>query len=67
MRKLGTFFVPFGASPALKIACRDTPWHGESGKASTGGHITVDFLAPTHPEEKKRVVTHHVYKTDAAY
>ncbi|KAN0128161.1 hypothetical protein V8E53_014013 [Lactarius tabidus] len=46
---------------------RDTPWHGESGKASTGGHLTVDFLAPTHPDAEKRVITHHVYKTDDAY
>ncbi|KAN0137542.1 hypothetical protein V8E53_004593 [Lactarius tabidus] len=52
IRKLGKRKVEYAE-------VRDTPWHGESGKASTGGHITVDFLAPTHPEEKKRVVTHH--------
>ncbi|KAN0127777.1 hypothetical protein V8E53_014390, partial [Lactarius tabidus] len=44
---------------------RDTPWHSESGLASTGGHLTVDFYAPTNGNTP--VITHHVYKTDAAY
>jgi hypothetical protein len=28
---------------ALTIFCRPTGWHGESGAAKAGGHITVDF------------------------
>ncbi|KAN0135143.1 hypothetical protein V8E53_007034, partial [Lactarius tabidus] len=44
---------------------RDTPWHGKSGLASTGGHLTVDFYAPTNGNTP--VIMHHVYKTDAVY
>ncbi|KAN0124629.1 1,3-beta-glucan synthase component domain containing protein [Lactarius tabidus] len=43
---------------------KDTPWHGESGKASSGGHITVNFEAPTN--KKTPIITHHVYKTNKA-
>lgn len=38
-------------------------WHGESGAATTGGHITVDFLR----WDGSHVTTHHVYPTDDAY
>jgi hypothetical protein len=43
--------------------CRPTGWHGESGAAETGGHITVDFCNGNG----EHVVTHHVYRTDNAY
>jgi hypothetical protein len=64
-QRLSTYFVFFGAYQAVMIACRDTPWHGESGKASSGGHITVNFEAPTN--KKTPIITHHVYKTNKAY
>jgi hypothetical protein len=43
--------------------CRPTGWHGESGRANWGGHITVDFRTRAHVH----VSTHHVYRTEAAY
>lgn len=46
---------------------RPTPWHGENGKASTGGHITVDFVTPETETKPVRVRRHHVYPSDEAY
>ncbi|KAF8797333.1 hypothetical protein BYT27DRAFT_7219267 [Phlegmacium glaucopus] len=48
---------------AVKASVRPTGWHGESGLATAGGHIVVDWyrLDGTH------VTTHHVYPTDDAY
>ena len=44
------------------ISCRPMGWHGKSGAAHFGSHITIDFLSSnTH------VVTHHVYLTNATY
>jgi hypothetical protein len=45
------------------LSCRPTGWHGESGAAHSGGHITVDFLSSSN----QHVVTHHVYPSDDAY
>ncbi|KAH9012498.1 hypothetical protein EDB85DRAFT_2222926 [Lactarius pseudohatsudake] len=42
---------------------RPTGWHGESGRANWGGHVTVDFRTQAHVH----VSTHHVYRTEAAY
>ncbi|KAH9022544.1 hypothetical protein EDB85DRAFT_1895180 [Lactarius pseudohatsudake] len=42
---------------------RPTGWHGESGVAESGGHITVDFCT----RARVHVATHHVYCTEAAY
>ncbi|KAF8808578.1 hypothetical protein BYT27DRAFT_7210704 [Phlegmacium glaucopus] len=48
---------------AIKASVRPTGWHGESGLATAGGHIVVDWyrLDGTH------VSTHQVYPTDNAY
>ena len=40
--------------------CRPTGWHGESGAAGAGGHITVDFQR----RDGRHVTTHHVYRMD---
>jgi hypothetical protein len=45
------------------MAYRETGWHGESGTAFSGGHITVNFKN----EDGEHVTTHHMYLTDAAY
>ncbi|KAH9039010.1 hypothetical protein EDB85DRAFT_2287346 [Lactarius pseudohatsudake] len=42
---------------------RPIEWHGESGAAKEGGHLTVDFLAP----DWSHVVTQHVYSSSEAY
>ncbi|KAI9432011.1 hypothetical protein H4582DRAFT_1135203 [Lactarius indigo] len=42
---------------------RPIGWHGESGAARWGGHLTVDFF----DAEGGFVSTDHVYLTDAAY
>ncbi|KAH9034326.1 hypothetical protein EDB85DRAFT_1889823 [Lactarius pseudohatsudake] len=42
---------------------RPMGWHGESGSANWGGHVTVDFRMQAHIH----VSTHHVYCTEAAY
>ncbi|KAH9035672.1 hypothetical protein EDB85DRAFT_1889250 [Lactarius pseudohatsudake] len=42
---------------------RPMGWHGESGSANWGGHVTVDF----HMQAHIHVSTHHVYCTEAAY
>jgi hypothetical protein len=44
------------------LSNRPTGFHGESGRARTGGHITVDFWT-----RKTHYATHHIYATDAAY
>jgi len=44
------------------LSYRPTGWHGESGAAHSGGHLTVDFRS-----KSKHVVTHHVYPTNDAY
>jgi hypothetical protein len=46
----------------LILSCRPTGWHGESGNAKSGGHITVDFRS-----RSSHITTHHVYKKDDAY
>jgi hypothetical protein len=48
---------------ALTSFCRPTGFHGESGTAKAGGHITVDF----YRRDNKFITTHHVYPTDKAY
>ena len=45
------------------MACRETGWHGESGQATWGGHITVDF----EDSDDNHVTTQHVYPTNAGY
>src|SRR4030088_600113 len=45
------------------LFCRPTGWHGESGAAHSGGHITIDFLS----SDDKHIATHHVYPSDDAY
>jgi hypothetical protein len=52
----------FNASPSL-TTCRDCGWHGESGLAESGGHVTVDFRTAAG----RIVTTHHVYPTDEGY
>jgi hypothetical protein len=47
----------------LTSFCRPTGWHGESGAAEAGGHLTVDF----YRLDNEHVVTHHVYRTNDAY
>jgi hypothetical protein len=42
---------------------RPTGWHGESGGAQSGGHITVDFRS----YRNKHITTHHIYPTDDGY
>ncbi|KAH9983577.1 hypothetical protein BJV77DRAFT_966706 [Russula vinacea] len=39
-------------------------WHGESGGAKSGGHITVDFW---EEDGVTHVTRHHVYPTDEGY
>jgi hypothetical protein len=60
LRYVPTHF--FNASPAL-TTCRSTGWHGESGIADSGGHVTVDFMTIGGIV----VTTHHVYQSDGAY
>ncbi|KAH9035248.1 hypothetical protein EDB85DRAFT_2143899 [Lactarius pseudohatsudake] len=44
----------------IEIAkARPTGWHGESGAAKEGGHVTVDFIAPKL--SKVKIITQHVY------
>ncbi|KAF8258538.1 hypothetical protein EI94DRAFT_1815143 [Lactarius quietus] len=38
-------------------------WHGESGSADLGGHITICFLR----EDGRCVTMGHIYCTDEAY
>jgi hypothetical protein len=45
------------------MAYREMGWHGKSGAAFLGGHITVDF----ENKDGEHVTTHHVYPMDAAY
>jgi hypothetical protein len=45
------------------LSHRPTPWHGESGAASSGGHVTVDFLSGSGAH----VTTHHIYRKNRAY
>jgi len=40
---------------------RPTGWHGESGAAQSGGHLTVLFYS------RVGAVTHHVYRCNEAY
>jgi hypothetical protein len=40
----------------LTIFCRPMGWHGESGAAKAGGHITVDF----YQQDNNHAATHHV-------
>jgi predicted NBD/HSP70 family sugar kinase len=47
----------------LAIFCRPTGWHGESGAAGAGGHITVDFYGLNN----QHITTQHVYRADNAY
>ncbi|KAI9428397.1 hypothetical protein H4582DRAFT_2084789 [Lactarius indigo] len=48
----------------VKVATvRNIGWHGESGAAGSGGHLTVDFTR----EDGSHVTTHHIYPTDEAY
>jgi hypothetical protein len=42
---------------------RPTGWHGSSGAARFGGHLTVDFRS----SRNEHITTHHVYPTDNAY
>ena len=49
-------------APSILTACSPTGWHGESGAAKHGGHVTVHF-----EEADGRYKTHHVYRTDEAY
>ena len=53
------------AFPLTKIIlpCRPTGWHGESGAARSGSHITVDFCSLRN----RHIATNHVYPTDDAY
>ena len=53
------------AFPLTKIILSRRPigWHGESGAARSGGHLTVDFRC----SDNKHVVTHHVYRANRAY
>ena len=45
------------------MACRTLGWHGESGKADSGGHVTVDF----RNKAGEHITMHHVYSTNAGY
>jgi hypothetical protein len=45
------------------LSRKPTGWHGESGAAPSGGHITVDFRSSSD----KHIVVHHVYPTGDAY
>ena len=61
-----TLRSPFALSLTMHILSRrPIGWHGESGAAHSGGHLTVDFRSPSNDSE--HVVTHHVYLTDDAY
>ena len=51
----------FDAPPSL-TTCSPTGWHGESGAAKHGGHVTVKFIKANGYYKK-----HHVYPTDEAY
>lgn len=62
MRKVRSYIL-FNAFPALMTTCRPTGWHGESGIALSGGHLTVDFL----DSNNRHISTHHVYPSEAAY
>ena len=53
---------PFNASPSL-TTCSPTGWHGESGAATHGGHLTVRFKKADGSHFK----TQHVYPTEPAY
>jgi hypothetical protein len=44
------------------LSRRETGWHGESGAACSGGHITVEFRSWSG-----HITTHHIYRTDYAY
>jgi hypothetical protein len=58
-------YIPFNrgiASDNVDIFNRQTGFHGESGGASSGGHLTVDFWT-----EKTHFATQHVYETDDGY
>jgi hypothetical protein len=44
------------------LSRRPTGWHGESGAADWGGHVTVDFCS-----SNGHVTRHHVYRSDNAY
>ncbi|KAI9444459.1 hypothetical protein H4582DRAFT_2070194 [Lactarius indigo] len=52
------------ADRGVELACpRPTGLHGESGRARSGGHLTVDFCKL----DGKLITTHHVYPSDEAY
>ena len=45
------------------IFTRPTGWHGESGQALIGGHLTVKFLLGNGRHHS----THHVYAMEESY
>ncbi|KAI9431862.1 hypothetical protein H4582DRAFT_2062294 [Lactarius indigo] len=45
------------------MTCRPTGWHGKSGAARWGGHVTADFRR----EDGVHITTHHAFPTEAAY
>ena len=49
--------------PHYLTTCSPTGWHGESGAATHGGHLTVRFKKADGSHFK----TQHVYPTDEAY
>ena len=59
----------FVNASSLLMTGSSTGWHGESGAAKHGGHITVCFLkANGHiVRASRRFELHHVYPTDEAY
>jgi hypothetical protein len=58
--RYGVFFS-FNA-PSVLSTFSTTGWHGESGQAKSGGHVTVDFES-----NAGHVVTEHVYRSNKAY
>ncbi|KAF8264143.1 hypothetical protein EI94DRAFT_1703489 [Lactarius quietus] len=48
---------------SLKSFWRPTPWHGESGKARKGSHLTIEFVRWDGTSLRRQ----HVYPTDEVY
>jgi hypothetical protein len=44
------------------LSHRPTGWHGESGRARSGGHITVEFRT----SRNEHITTHHIYRKGSA-